>query len=103
MSGYNEQGRSGGRFAGLHTQKEISDALNWAADAICEAAELPDAGTRDALNLLVNAVGQRLFTDPEMTLEQVAASCYETYPEDHGYDEDDSEAPLKIVLDWINE
>ena len=86
-----------------HTHDEVTDALNWAADAIEEAADLPDAGIRDALNLLVNATAERLDS-PDMSLTEVAAN--------YGVEENElahyphvppNERALAVILGWIGE
>lgn len=71
-----------------YTTDEILKALNRAADDICEAADLPDSGTRDALNLLVNAASTYL-KDPDTSLAQAAEDCYDT--------------PLSEILGWITD
>lgn len=74
----------------------LTHALNRAADDIIDAADLPDTGTRDALNLLVNAAGHYL-DHPGASLEDVARDCY-----DLDEDERDGREPLDVILDWIN-
>lgn len=87
-----------------YTFAEIARALNTAADDIAEAADLPDTGTRDALNFLVNAAGERL-DKPDMPLAGVADKCYAL----DGVEMDDfqhmpeEEQPLAVVLGWIAE
>jgi hypothetical protein len=71
----------------LLTETEVTDALNKACQDVIEAAQLPETGTRDALNLLVNATSIRL-RDPEQTLEQVAEQAYQE--------------TLATILDWID-
>lgn len=71
-----------------YPETQISDALNRACDDIIDAADLPDTGTRDALNLLVNATMVYLET-PNATLSDVVAN----------YDEND----LDTVLSWITD
>ena len=44
-------------------QQAVSSALNSAVDEVVELAKLPDTGTVDALNLVVNIALHRLFTD----------------------------------------
>jgi hypothetical protein len=66
----------------------VSETLNKACEELIAVAALPDAGVRDALNLLVNAALIRL-RDPEVTLQQVAR---EAYTED-----------LETVLGWIDD
>jgi hypothetical protein len=69
-----------------YTQDQVSAALNKAADDIIEATEAEDEGLRDALNLLVNAVGSYLWDGAE-DLEQVAAKNYD--------------ADLDSIVGWI--
>lgn len=71
------------------TEQSITNVLNQAADDIANAAELADTGSRDALNLLVNVVARRLFTDPDATVDEVILA---------GYD-----APPDEVLGWLSE
>jgi len=72
----------------MFTETQVSDALNKACEDIIEAAQLPEAGTRDALNLLVNAASIRL-REPDQTLERVAEQAYDE--------------KLKTILEWITE
>lgn len=75
------------------TEQQIADALNLAADDIIEVADLSDEGTRDALNLLVNATMHYLREDIEhdktQRLHEVVESCY------------GSDMSLDRVLEWI--
>jgi hypothetical protein len=71
----------------VHSTESILEALNRAADDINDAADLPDSGTRDALNLLVNAASTYL-AHPKADLDQVADECYS--------------APLSEIIGWIN-
>lgn len=77
-----------------YTRQQVAAALNWAADAINEAAGLDDEGTIDALNLLVNAVGAKL-DDPDVTLASVAVDAYSIETED-------GTTALGTILAWIN-
>lgn len=69
-------------------QQNVSTVLNGAVDEVVELAELPDSGTVDALNLVVNIALHRLFTDPHATVQDVVAECY-------------SEATVSEIVDWI--
>jgi hypothetical protein len=69
------------------TETQVSDTLNKACEDIIAAAQLPETGVRDALNLLVNATSIRL-RDPEQTLEQIAEQAYQE--------------TLATILDWID-
>jgi hypothetical protein len=69
------------------TETEVTDTLNKACQDVIEAAQLPETGTRDALNLLVNATSIRL-RDPEQTLEQIAEQAYQE--------------TLATIVDWID-
>ena len=71
-----------------YTHEQVANALNAAADDILEAVDAGDEGLRDALNLMVNAVGHYLANPTERTLEHVV---------DDGYDAD-----LDEVLSWIS-
>lgn len=71
----------------MFTETEMSDTLNKACQDIIEAAQLPETGTRDALNLLVNATSLRLH-EPEQTLERVAEQAYGE--------------KLATILEWID-
>ena len=70
------------------TETQVSDTLNKACEDIIEAAQLPETGTRDALNLLVNAASMRL-REPDQTLERVAEQAYGE--------------KLATILEWITE
>jgi hypothetical protein len=72
----------------VFTETEVSDTLNQACQDIIEAAQLPETGTRDALNLLVNATLVRL-REPDQTLEGVAVQSYAEQ--------------LSTILDWITD
>jgi hypothetical protein len=72
----------------VFSETEVSDALNKACEDIIEAAQLPETGTRDALNLLVNAASVRL-REPDQTLEGVAKQSYGE--------------KLRTILEWITE
>jgi len=72
----------------MFTETQVSAALNKACEKIIAAAQLPETGTRDALNLLVNAASLGL-REPDATLERVA---------EQGYGE-----KLKTILEWITE
>lgn len=69
-------------------QHAVSSALNSAVDEVVELAKLPDTGTVDALNLVVNIALHRLFTDPQATVQVVVADCY-------------SAATVSEIVDWI--
>jgi hypothetical protein len=70
------------------SETAVSDTLNKACEEIISAAQLPETGARDALNLLVNTALIRL-RDPEATLERIAREAYaET---------------LETVLGWIDD
>jgi hypothetical protein len=71
----------------MFTETQVSDTLNKACEDIIEAAQLPETGTRDALNLLVNAASLRL-REPEQTLEGVVEQAYGE--------------KLATILDWID-
>lgn len=71
------------------SRAEVTRALNRCADLINDAAELADSGTRDALNLLVNATIYVLFDNPDAELDEIVEDNY-----DDSYDE---------VIGWIND
>jgi len=71
-----------------YTEDQVSAALNKAADDILDATEAEDEGLRDALNLMVNAVGAYL-SGKSTDLEQVAALNYE--------------ADLDSIVGWIRQ
>lgn len=66
--------------------QQIADLLNRAADEVISRADLPETGTIDALNLLVNLVGMWL-RNPDAPAEQVADD-YDIDDEDLLTDED---------------
>ncbi|HVQ18708.1 MAG TPA: hypothetical protein VMT27_06690 [Actinomycetes bacterium] len=70
----------------MHTDTEVSAALNKAADDILEAVDAGDEGLPDALNLLVNATAAYLSGKAD-DLTQVAALNYD--------------ADLSSILSWI--
>lgn len=70
------------------TLDDVSTAINRASDDINDAADLPDSGVIDALNLLVNATLAYLTGDAS-DLETVAEKNYE--------------ADLSSILGWIGE
>lgn len=70
------------------SEATVNETLNKACGEIIAVAELPDAGVRDALNLLLNTALFRL-RDPEAPLERIAR---EAYTED-----------LETVLGWIDD
>jgi hypothetical protein len=79
------------------TAEQVRDVVSAAADDVNDAAELPDTGSIDAINLVVNAALHRLFDDPDASLEEVVDACY-------GIDDDDIEqgqTALDVVLWWI--
>jgi hypothetical protein len=71
-----------------YTQDQVSAALNKAADDIIEATEAEDEGLRDALNLMVNAVGSYLWDGSE-DLAEVAVKNYD--------------ADLDAIVGWIQQ
>lgn len=75
------------------SRDELSSVLNRAADTIRDVADLPDEGTIDALNLLVNTVLYVLDEhDPgvqEIDLNEVVEAQY------------GEETTLSDVLRWI--
>jgi hypothetical protein len=72
----------------IYTQDQISAVLNKAADEIIEVTEAEDEGLRDALNLMVNAVGSYLWDGAE-NLAQVAEKNYD--------------ADLDAIVGWIEQ
>lgn len=69
-----------------YTHSQVIAAINQACDDIVNATELPESGTIDALNLLVNAA--TAYLDGSATnLGEVAAANYD--------------APLDEILDWV--
>ncbi|SIO86962.1 hypothetical protein [Nocardiopsis sp. JB363] len=70
-----------------YTHHQISAALNRAVEDITDAARLPDVGTIDALNLLVNAATHYLEHPDDGLAEAV---------------EVDYDATLDEVLGWIS-
>lgn len=76
-----------------YTADHVSAALNRAADDIIGAADLPDTGTVDALNLLVNATLTYL-RNPDADLATVVASNYSSG--------NDDSPTLEDVLEWIS-
>lgn len=81
-----------------HSVDQVSAALNRAADDIIAAAELPETGTIDALNLLVNAALSYL-ADPSVTLADVARDNYITNQDGQpGWTGQDA---LAEIISWI--
>lgn len=70
-----------------YTHDQIAAALNRAVEDIADAASLPDEGTIDALNLLVNAAVHYL-EHPNDGLAEVVEASYD--------------ATLDEVLGWIS-
>lgn len=68
---------------GAYTTDEISAALNRAADDVLTAINAPDEGTRDAVNLVVNAALTYLDA-PDATLDAVIEENYELDEDDVG-------------------
>jgi hypothetical protein len=60
---------------------DIADLVNRAADDVLEAIDAPDEGVRDAINLLVNVVGERL-KNPDASVEDVIRASYDKEPEE---------------------
>lgn len=87
-----------------YTMDQIGEALNSAADDILDAADLPDTGTRDAVNFLVNVAGERL-SDPNIPLAQVAREGYsiDTAETENFQHLPEEERPLAVILGWIEE
>lgn len=75
---------------------EIGRAMHRAARDITDAVDLPDTGTRDALNLLINATLHYLGGTGQETLADVVAAMY-----DLSHEEDDGLPPLQVVLGWL--
>lgn len=82
----------------VYSAEQVSAALNRAADDIISAAELPDTGTIDALNLLVNAAVSYL-TDPGITLADVARDNYDTNHD--GRQPWTGQDALAEIISWI--
>jgi hypothetical protein len=59
-----------------YSREQVSAAINRACDDINAAAELPDEGVIDALNLLVNAAMTYLEA-PDANLDDVIAGNYQ--------------------------
>jgi len=72
----------------LYTRAAVEAAVNRAADDVIEAAELPDTGARDAVNLTVNAALSYLDDAGGMDLAGVVEANYDV--------------DLAEVLTWIN-
>lgn len=70
-------------------QQNVSSALNNAVDEVIDLADLPDTGTVDALNLVVNITLHRLFTDPNATVQDVVTANY-------------GGETLDEILEWIS-
>lgn len=70
------------------TLDEIRWALNAACDDISDAAELPDEGVIDALNLLINATVHYLESPDGRSLERAVEASYDR-------------ASLDDITDWI--
>jgi hypothetical protein len=67
----------------MYTADEVVDLVNDAANAVDSAADLPDEGARDALNLVVNIVGTWV-RDPDgerKSVTEVIEANYETAPD----------------------
>lgn len=72
-----------------YTHDQVAEVLNQVADEILTAVEAGHSGLRDALNLMVNAVGHYLDNPSGATLADVADSEYG--------------APLDVILGWIKQ
>lgn len=57
-------------------ETQIRELLNAAADEVIAAADLPDTGTQDAINLVVNAALHYLFVNPSAPLNEVVEQSY---------------------------
>lgn len=79
------------------TENLVRETFNTALVDIAEAAELPDTGVIDALNLLVNTGLHRLFSNPGASLDDVADASYEV-----GEDAESAGSALSAVLSWID-
>jgi hypothetical protein len=58
-----------------HTRDEVLAAMNRAADDVLSAIAAPDEGTRDAVNLVVNAATTYL-ENPDATLDEAIEENY---------------------------
>lgn len=74
---------------GYTAVEDVETALNRACDDIIAAADLPDTGARDALNLLVNAAIAYVHDPNASTLGDVAEAAYGL--------------PLDEIIGWIYE
>ena len=85
-----------------YTADDVARALNSACDDVITAAEMDEAGARDALNLLINTALARL-NDPDVTLCEVADTNYGLSDEELAEREDvpEDERALAVVLGWI--
>jgi hypothetical protein len=69
-------------------EQNVSSVINTAVDEVVKLADLPDTGTVDALNLVVNITLHRLFSNPQATVQDVVTECY-------------GDETLDEILDWI--
>lgn len=58
------------------SEHQVREIVNTAADDILEAADHPETGLTDAINLLVNAALHRLFDNKDATLAEIVAESY---------------------------
>lgn len=78
-------------MAETFSREQISHVLNEVADDIREAADLPDSGAIDALNLMVNAALVAFDHDGQLQpLDKVVDDKYDG-------------ADLVEVIGWIND
>jgi hypothetical protein len=71
------------------TFDQVAEAANQVADDILDAVEAGDTGLRDAMNLMVNALGDYLTNPQQRDLRTVVERGYE--------------ATFDEVLDWFSE
>jgi len=65
-----------------YTYDQIIDVANRAADMVVDELELPDTGSRDVVNLVVNAIGSLLREPDTNSLNDVIRDNYEEEPDE---------------------
>lgn len=66
-----------------YSREQVSVAMNRAADDVLEAIDAPDEGTRDAVNLVVNAA-MTYLEKPGATLTDAITENYSIEPGEEG-------------------
>jgi hypothetical protein len=65
-----------------YTYDQVVDLANRAVELIIDELDLPETGTVDAMNLVVNAIGSLMRNPLTACLDDVIRDNYETDPEE---------------------